>query len=224
VALANIGFLDYDFANSEREIKTALELEPDNPSALGVSIYLAIGSCRLDDAARFARRLIERDPLSVDPYRGLATALWFDGHPAEAEAVYRRLFAFRPEADSMHARLSLILLSAGRAQDALTELNAETSPGWQAVGRAMALEALGRRAEADRLLSHVQSDYTGFQYQVAQIYAQRHDREHALAWLERARRDHDPGYINYLKCDPLLADLRADPRYQAMLAQLNLPP
>ena len=38
------------------------------------------------------------------------------------------------------------------------------------------------------------------------------------------RQDHDPGYINYLKCDPMLSDLRADPRYQSMLAQLNLPP
>ncbi len=224
VALANIGFLDYDFVNSEREIRTALELEPDNPNALGVSIYLSIGSCRLEDAERFARRLIERDPLSVDPYRGLATALWFDGHAAEAEAVYRRLFAFRPDADSMHARLSLILLSAGRAPDALTELALETSPGWQAVGRAMAFDALGRRAEADQLLAQLQTDYTGFQYQVAQIYAHRHDREHALQWLDRARQDHDPGYINYLKCDPLLSALRTDPRYQAMLARLNLPP
>ena len=224
VALANIGFLDYDFVSSQREVRTALELEPDNPNALGVSIYLAIGSCRLDDAERFARRLIERDPLSIDPYRGLATALWFDGHAAEAEAVYRRLFEFRPDADSMHARLSLILLSEGRAEDALTELNAEASKGWQAVGRAMAFDALGRRAEADRLLSSVQTDYTGFQYQVAQIYAHRHDREHALQWLDRARQDHDPGYLNYLKCDPMLSALRTDPRYQAMLARLNLPP
>jgi serine/threonine-protein kinase len=224
VALANIGFLDYDVANSEREIKTALELEPDNPNALGISVYLAISSCRLDDAERFARRLIERDPLSIDPYRGLATALWFDGRAAEAEAVYRRLFAFQPHADSMHARLSLILLSTGRVQDALIELDEETSPGWQAVGRTMAFDALGRHAEADKLLSRVQNEYSGFQYQVAQIYAHRHDREHALVWLERARKDHDPGYINYLKCDPLLSELRSDPRYQAMLSQLNLPP
>ncbi len=88
----------------------------------------------------------------------------------------------------------------------------------------MAFDALGRRAEADKLLAQVQNDYTGFQYQVAQIYAHRRDREHALQWLDRARQAHDPAYINYLKCDPMLSELRADPRYQAMLAQLNLPP
>jgi hypothetical protein len=88
----------------------------------------------------------------------------------------------------------------------------------------MAFDALGRHAEADKLLASVEKDVASWQYQVAQIYAHRHDRERALLWLERARRAHDPGYINYLKCDPMLAELRADPRYQTMLAQLNLPP
>jgi TolB-like protein len=224
VALSNIGFLSFDFTESEREMRTALELEPDNPSALGVSTFLSIAACRLDEAQRSARRLIERDPLSIDPYRGLGTALWFAGKPAEAEAVYRRALAIRPDGESLHYRVNLILLSEGRAQDALAELDQEPSTGYQAIGRVMAFDALGRRAEADKLLASVEKDVASWQYQVAQIYAHRHDRERALLWLERARRAHDPGYMNYLKCDPMLAELRADPRYQTMLAQLNLPP
>jgi tetratricopeptide (TPR) repeat protein len=224
VALANIGFIDYDIATSDREVKTALQLEPDNAAALNISIYLSIASGRLADAERFARRLIERDPLSVDPYRGLATALWFGGRSAEAEAVYHRLFAFNPSAESMHYRLSLVLLGEGRAQEALNELAAEPSPWWQAIGRVMAFDALGRRAEAEALLAQVDSQVMSWQYQIAQIYAHRHDRERAFLWLERANRARDPGFVNYLKCDPMLADLRADPRYQALLAQLHLPP
>ena len=49
---------------------------------------------------------------------------------------------------------------------------------------------------------------------MAQLYAQRHDRERAFLWLQ--------GLVNYLKCDPLLSELHADPRY-ALLAQPNLP-
>jgi TolB-like protein len=37
VALANIGFIDYDLATADQEVKTALQLEPDNPLALNVS-------------------------------------------------------------------------------------------------------------------------------------------------------------------------------------------
>ncbi len=224
VALANLGFVDYDLVSSARELKTALEYEPDNPGALNVSIYLSLASGHLEDAERFARRLIERDPLSVDPYRGLATALWFRGRAAEAEAVYREVLAFRPDADSMHYRLSLVLLAEGRAQQALTELDAERAPRWRALGRVMALDALGRRAEADRSLGPLLTDVLGWYYQLAQVYAHRRDREHAFLWLERAKSARDPGFVNYLKCDPMLAELRADPRYQTLLAQLNLPP
>jgi tetratricopeptide (TPR) repeat protein len=124
----------------------------------------------------------------------------------------------------MHYRLSLVLLGEGRAQEALNELAAEPSPWWQAIGRVMAFDALGRRAEAEALLAQVDSQVMSWQYQIAQIYAHRHDRERAFLWLERANRARDPGFVNYLKCDPMLADLRADPRYQALLAQLHLPP
>jgi TolB-like protein/thioredoxin-like negative regulator of GroEL len=224
VALANLVFLDHDFPAAERELKTALQLEPDNANALGISIYLSIASCHLDDAERSARRLIERDPLSIDPYRGLGTALWFNGHLAEAEAVFRQVIAFRPDSESMHYRLALVLLSAGRAPEALTELAAEHSERWRMIGQVMVFDTLGRRAEADRLLAVIEANVEGGWYQLAQIYAHRHDRERALKWLEEANRARDPGMFSYLKCDPMMSELRSDARYQGLLAQLNLPP
>ena len=224
VALADLGFIDYDIATSARELRTALDLEPDNLAALDDSIYVAITLGHLDEAERLARRLIERDPLSADQYRGLATALWFKGRTAEAEATYRRLLAFRPDAESMHYRLAQLLIVTGRPQEALTELEAEPSVQWQAVGRVMAYDALGRRTEADQQLALVMKDQTGWPYQLAQIHAHRRDRERAFYWLEQARQTHDPGFLNYLKCDPMLAGLRDDSRYQSLLAGLNLPP
>ena len=141
--------------------------------------------------------------------------------------MYRRLIALSPGAESMRYRLSLVLLSAGRPQDALREANAEPGKGWDLFGKSMALDALGRRAEADPVLARAEADpliRVSGNYQVAEIYAHRGDRESAFKWLERARQARDPGFISYLKCDPLLSGLRSDPRYQAMLAQLNLPP
>ncbi|HYB32955.1 MAG TPA: TIR domain-containing protein [Steroidobacteraceae bacterium] len=224
VALAALGFLDYDVISGERELAAALASQPDHPGALDMSIYFAITQCHLDDAERLARRLIERDPLAVDPYRGLATALWFKGQSAEAEATYRRMLAFNPNAESMHFRLALILISAGRPQEALHELESEPSAEWQAIGRVMAYDSLGRRAEAQQQLALAMKEQTGWQYQMAQVYAHRRDREGAIKWLREAKEAHDPGFLNYLKCDPMLSELRSDPRYQALLAELKLPP
>ncbi len=223
VALANLVFLDHDFPAADRQIKAALKLEPDNANALGISIYLSIAACHLDDAERNARRLIERDPLAIDPYRGLGTALWFDGRLEEAAVVFRQALALHPDAESLHFRLAQVLLSAGRAQEALTELSAEHSERWRMAGQVMAFDALGRRAEADQRLAALEANVGGWQYQLAQAYAHRHDRERAFKWLQIANRNRDPGLFNYLKCDPTLSELRSDQRYQALLAQLNLP-
>ena len=227
VTLANAFFADYDYASSQRELGAALALEPQNPDALSLSAYLAIAACRLDEAERDARQLIERDPLSVDPYRALGTALWFHGRLEESESVYRRVIALFPSAESMHYRLSLVLLSAGRPQDALNEANAEPGKGWDLFGRSMALDALGRRAEADSVLARAEADpliRISGNYQLAEIYAHRGDRESAFKRLELAHQKRDPGFASYLKCDPLLSALRSDPRYQTLLAGLNLPP
>jgi TolB-like protein len=224
VALASLGFLDYDVISGQRELAAALASQPDHPQALDMSIYFAIAQCHLDDAERLARRLIERDPLAVDPYRGLATALWFKGQSAEAEATYRRMLAFSPKAESMHFRLALILISAGQPQQALQELESEPGSQWQAIGRVMAYDSLGRRAEAQQQLALAMKEQTGWQYQMAQVFAHRRDRDGALRWLREAKEAHDPGFLNYMKCDPMLADLRSDPRYQTLLAELKLPP
>ncbi len=227
VTLANTFFVDYDYVTSQRELTTALGLEPQNPDALSLSAYLAIAACHLDEAEGNARKLVERDPLSLDAYRALGTALWFHGRLGESEDVYRRVIALSPHAESMHYRLGLVLLSAGRPQDALKEADAEPAWGWQFYIRAMALDALGRRAEADPLLAQLAADpliRASGSYQMAQIYAHRGDRERAFEWLERARQARDPGFVSYIKCDPMLSGLRSDPRYRAQLASLNLPP
>jgi hypothetical protein len=124
----------------------------------------------------------------------------------ESRRTHDRSGAAGARAGSMHWRLALVLLSAGRPQDALDMANAESSPGWAPPGQDHR-PGCPRAARGSR----------------PQIDAHRGDREHAFAQLERARQARDPGLMSYLKCDPMLAPLRNDPRYKAMLGQLNLP-
>jgi serine/threonine-protein kinase len=59
-------------------------------------------------------------------------------------------------------------------------------------------------------------------YRVAQVYAWRREKDRAFEWLERAYPQHD-SQLATLKIDPLVAKLRGDPRFTAMLKKLNLP-
>jgi hypothetical protein len=52
--------------------------------------------------------------------------------------------------------------------------------------------------------------------------ANRNDLDRVFASLDRAGQVHD-GWVAWLPLDPLLKNLRDDPRYKAFLRKMNLP-
>jgi hypothetical protein len=50
----------------------------------------------------------------------------------------------------------------------------------------------------------------------------RHETDKAFEWLQIAFDNHDGGMPSML-VDPLLRDLRNDPRYKALIAKMNFP-
>jgi hypothetical protein len=59
-------------------------------------------------------------------------------------------------------------------------------------------------------------------YWIALVYAARGDPDRAFAWLDRAVHAYADGII-WIKGDPLLDGLVADPRFNALLRRMNLP-
>src|SRR5713101_4245377 len=57
--------------------------------------------------------------------------------------------------------------------------------------------------------------------QIAEAYACRGDADSALEWLERAYVQRDPG-LRWVKPDPLVRDLHADPRWPPFLEKTGL--
>ena len=48
------------------------------------------------------------------------------------------------------------------------------------------------------------------------------DNAGALDWLEKAYAEREPN-MTYISCNPIYDPLRAEPRFQALLRQMNLP-
>jgi hypothetical protein len=59
-------------------------------------------------------------------------------------------------------------------------------------------------------------------YSIAQLHAVRGEPDLAFKSLERAYDLHDGGLFD-IKMDPFLKNVRADPRYGALLRKLKLP-
>jgi hypothetical protein len=76
--------------------------------------------------------------------------------------------------------------------------------------------------EADAALAQLTSGFAETAaYQVAEVYAYRGDKDKSFEWLERARRQRDPGLAG-LRKDPLLPNLRDDPRWNSFLHTMGL--
>jgi hypothetical protein len=59
-------------------------------------------------------------------------------------------------------------------------------------------------------------------YEIARVYANRGDLDRAFSWFDRAYRQRDFNLL-MIKVDPLLKNVRSDPRYKTILRNLRLP-
>jgi hypothetical protein len=57
-------------------------------------------------------------------------------------------------------------------------------------------------------------------YAFAVIHLALGEKDQALDWLEKAARDHDGFYSNFIKVDPYLDPLHGDPRFEALVSAI----
>ena len=80
---------------------------------------------------------------------------------------------------------------------------------------------LGHEKESEEALAELKTKYSvGFAYQIAQACSWRGDKDGAFEWLEHAYEQHDAGLVR-LRVDPLLANLRDDPRFAALVKKMG---
>ena len=148
--------------------------------------------------------------------------------PAEAEAEAVRAVEFDPDHDRGHATLGWALFKQGRTAEGLAELEravalAPMSAQWLAqLGEARALA--GDAEAAREILAELERRAeTGFvaSYNLAYVHTGLGDHDRAIDHLERAMEERT-GAVYGLKGSFLLAPLRDHPRFQALLARMNL--
>jgi tetratricopeptide (TPR) repeat protein len=93
-------------------------------------------------------------------------------------------------------------------------------------GLAHAYAAMGRRAEAEKILSDLlrqsKSAYIS-PYMIATIYAGLGNKDKAFDFLENAYQERSPDIPYFLKADLRLDGLRSGPRFQDLLRRMNFP-
>ncbi len=215
-------YLDWDWAAAERELNLVLEADAHNADALRTAARLAStrGNSRM--AIEFARRAISADPVNFRNYGSLANAERLQGDHGQEELALRKAVEVNPSGAVVHYWLACTLVEQGKMTEAFATIREEPGPAFRDSGLALIVDTDEHRREADRALAELEEQYAaGSAYQIAIAYAQRHDHDKAFAWLDRAFRQHDGGLLS-VQTRLLPADVKADPRYAALLRKMKL--
>jgi TolB-like protein len=215
-------FTQWKFAEGLSELKRAKELSPANPTANDLLARVIVYLGRLDEAENQGRQAVELDPLASAPKNNLARILWYEGKLDEADAVARKAAELQPNSASSRRWQVLVAIQRGDKETALREAQLEPDESYRRFELAVAQYARGDRTAADAALADLIAHDQGLDYQVAQVYAVRGEREKAFEWLQIAFDNHDTGMLALL-VDPLLNDLRDDPRYKNLIARMAFP-
>ncbi|MGD0567894.1 MAG: protein kinase [Candidatus Sulfotelmatobacter sp.] len=209
-----------------RTLKQAAALAPNNGAAwqaLGYSSYYAGLNERAEQAYR---RLVELNPMPLQPHWMHARMLLHGGKGAEAEKEMRQLVAANPDQFKALAYFGMILYYQGKLDEAQSNIErslALYSNSGDDVPSIAAAFLYASRHQRDKI------DPKLFQYRPAQIidgdeaywlggiYALLGDRQHALDWLKRTVAIGDVNYP-WFERDKNYDSLRSDPEYQSIMA------
>lgn len=217
--------LDNDQAAAAPLFQKALAMDPGSASVLSNAGLFLISLGRLQQAESLMAYAVARDPANPVGYGNLSDQQAYARQWTPSIVNARRALGLNPEYAGMHARIGVaMLLGMGDAAGALKEIQAEKDEFYRSTSIPLALDALGRKAEAEAALSALITTHgKDAAALIAAIYAQRGDAGRAFAWLDKAVHNQD-SYLSLVHVDPLYIPLHADPRWLSLLRKVGTAP
>src|ERR1041385_7182603 len=216
-------FAEWKFAEGLSELQRAKALSPKNPLTNDLLARVMVYRGRMEEAEQQARQAVELDPLSAAAQFTLGRVLFYEGKLDQADAAGRKMAELQPSASASHRWQVLVAVQRGDGETALREAQSEPDENVRPFEVALAQHVRGDSKASDAALAVlIANSRDSLAYQVAQVYAVRHETDKAFEWLQIAFDNHDGGMPSML-VDPLLRDLRNDARYKALIAKMNFP-
>jgi len=230
VALATVAYrYDWKWSEAEKEIKTALDLDPSSVDAQVLYCNLLWTLDRPEEALSHARTAFSVDDASFTPRATLGTAYIFTRDFVSAEREYKSLLDMSGNYVFSYRAFSYIREHEGRYNEAIAELNkamkidAEDPTVLAALGRVLALQ--NKKVEALAVVQKMREISTRKHFSpihFAEVYAELGDSDKAMVELEKAERERS-AYMPLIADRLTLKALRGDPRFIALLNRLNIP-
>ena len=228
-AHASLGYTqhyDWQWADAERELRRALELNPSYSMAHIWFANLLVSLGRIDEGLTQVYAARELDPFSLIVNTNLAWTLGYAGRRPEAISALRRALELDSTYVQARMRLSSMLLAAGQVAEAgrhanwLIAATGRAPPALAAVADVALAEGRpdSARVILDELLERARTGYVA-PYTIAVLYRALGDGDSAIAWMAKAVAERSNG-IAYLRYDSV--GFGRDPRYRALLERAGV--
>jgi DNA-binding winged helix-turn-helix (wHTH) protein/TolB-like protein len=222
-------FYEWDWPGVERELKRAIELNPNYVEGRMLYVYYLISIGHIDEAIAEAKRCEEINPVSPFVSLNLADMLSLSRRYDEAIAQYQKTLELDPYYPGVRFSLSGAYLEKGMNEQAFGEVN----KGLELCGcdkeTSLILGYLyartGKRVQAETILNRLkkemakenQHDTMGMAY----LYAALGDKDRAFDWLDQAFDERNSSLI-WINQEVRLDDLRSDPRFASLQRRVGL--
>jgi TolB-like protein/Tfp pilus assembly protein PilF len=217
----------WQWAEAERELKRAIALNPNYPTAHHwYSIYLR-DMGRFDDALAEIQRAQQLDPLSMIIGLNEALTHFMKGDTNTAIDHTKKAMELDPLFPGTHLFLGRMYLKQGHYDEALAEIEKDTGLKQSLTLRfqGYALGMSGKRNDAVAIARELESRYAAHEalgQDIALVYVGLGEKDKAFDWLERDFKARS-GVLQFVRSFPEFESLRSDARYADLLRRMNLP-
>jgi eukaryotic-like serine/threonine-protein kinase len=221
---------DWDWLAAEKEIKRAVELNPNYSMTHQLyADYLRVMG-RPDEAIAEIKRAQELEPLSLNTNAVVGVHLYFARQYDQAIEQCQKTLDLDQNFAPAHLFLGWAYVQKARYEEAIAAVKKATSlspsepRSVSALGYAYAMS--GQTGEAMNILDQLK-ELSRRRYisphDRAIIYAGLGEKEQAFAWLDKAYADRS-WPLPLLKVDPRFDSLRSDPRFADLVRRIGLAP
>ncbi|MGH9947761.1 MAG: tetratricopeptide repeat protein [Pyrinomonadaceae bacterium] len=222
-----VAFVERDWLACEIAYRRSLEIDPNNPRALGTFGIINCVLGKVDEALILFGRARESDPLASYPYAMTGAGLVMARRSEEAMPFFEQAFAFEKDQTLALWTFCIAKIALGKFDEGIAAAERSVAVsrrttfflgllGW-------ALAEAGRTDEAKSILDEIRNrptDSPMLPFEVC-IVSALGDNESAFVSLTRAVDEYSP--MTYYLGLPCYDRLRDDPRFSELRKQMNLP-
>ena len=219
--------LELDLHGALDELKRAVELKPNYATAHHWLALAHLTLAQFDPAISEAKRAIELDPLSLVINADTSWIYFSARRYNEAEAQVRKTLEIDPQFFLAHYYWGEVLQFKGRLTEAIAEFQKAFELNNDPYSLAMLGQARARNGQKDeaqkildRLNEEAKSHYVA-PYALALVQIALGDKDHAIEELEHAYSEGETNYLFAIKVDPMLDNLRGEPRFEALVRKVT---